>query len=231
MPTLLAFDGVDASGKTTQALLMYERLKNSGYNVKYITFPDYESESSALAKMYLNGEFGENPHDVNPYAASSFYSVDRFASYMKNWKDFYRLENSVVIANRYTTANAVHQTPKLPKNEWAGFLDWLYDFEFSKLAIPRPDLTVFFDMHTDLSLKLLKSRSKENHIPPDIHERDADYLRKSYEAARFAAAHLKWETLKCYDDTNGVLTVKPREIILDELTDLIFAKTEMKRHL
>jgi len=116
MPTLLAFDGVDASGKTTQSLLFYERLKNLGYNVKYISFPDYDSKSSALAKMYLDGEFGENSRDVNPYAASAFYSVDRFASYAKKdggWLDFYNQENSVIIANRYTTANAVHQTPKL----------------------------------------------------------------------------------------------------------------------
>lgn len=226
---LLALDGVDASGKTTQALLLYERLKTSGYNVKYITFPDYESKSSALVKMYLDGEFGNNSHNVNPYAASSFYSVDRFASYTKDWKDFYQQEGSIVIANRYTTANAVHQTPKLDKSEWVTFLDWLYDFEFNKLAIPKPDLTVFFDMHIDISLRLLKARNEENNTSPDIHEKDEDYLKKSYEAAKFAAGHLKWETLKCYDDINGTLTAKTREAILEDLTDLVFSKTEIKR--
>ena len=121
MGKLIIFEGLDGSGKGTQTKLTAQRLKEQGRELRQITFPDYESESSALVKMYLSGAFGDKPDDVNAYAASSFYAVDRFASYKTDWGEFYR-EGGLVLSDRYTTSNAVHQCSKLPPMHWDGFL-------------------------------------------------------------------------------------------------------------
>ena len=214
MGYLIAFDGIDASGKTTQAKILEQKLRESGKNILYITFPDYENESSALVRLYLNGGLGKNPAGVNAYAASSFYAADRYVSYMTNWKEFYGRENSIVLANRYTTANAVHQLSKLPEPEWDEFLDWLYDYEFDKLKIPRPDLTVLFDMHPDVAIKLIEERAKKTQTKKDIHESDPDHLRKSYEAGLYAAKYLGWEKIVCYkkDESSGLIPKTEEEI-------------------
>jgi len=222
MGYLIAFDGIDASGKTTQAKILEKKLKESGKDILYLTFPDYGSESSSLVKLYLRGDLGKNPNDVNAYAASSFYAADRYISYMKNWKEFYGKENAVILANRYTTANAVHQLSKLPETEWDKFLDWLYDYEFKKLGIPEPDLVVLFDMHPDVAIKLIEERAKETQTTKDIHEMDFEYLRKSYDAGLYAAKYLGWEKIVCYrrNDAN-VLVPKTREEISRNLFELV----------
>ena len=230
MGYIIAFDGIDASGKTTQIKMLYDRLKDLGYDVLYLTFPDYDSESSALVRLYLNGGFGKKPEDVNPYAASSFYAVDRYASYMNmdgktGWKEFYERANSIILANRYTTANAIHQMPKLNKDKWDKFLDWLWDFEYEKLKIPKPDLIVMFDMHIDVALKLLEERTDVNNTKKDIHEADPHYLKNSYEAGKYAADYLQWENLICYfQDEDNNLIPKSREEINRDLFDLIKSK-------
>ena len=135
---LLVIEGLDGSGKATQAKLLAAHLAESGRRVMEITFPDYESDSSALVKMYLSGQFGEKPDDVNPYAASSFYAVDRYASYKTKWGSFYEA-GGIVIADRYTTSNAVHQCSKLPQEQWNDFLRWAFDYEYRLLGLPAPD--------------------------------------------------------------------------------------------
>ena len=135
---LLVIEGLDGSGKATQAKLLASHLAESGRRVMEITFPDYESDSSALVKMYLSGQFGDKPDDVNPYAASSFYAVDRYASYKTKWGSFYEA-GGIVIADRYTTSNAVHQCSKLPPEQWNDFLRWAFDYEYRLLGLPAPD--------------------------------------------------------------------------------------------
>ena len=135
---LLVIEGLDGSGKATQAKLLAAHLAESGRRVMEITFPDYESDSSALVKMYLSGRFGDKPDDVNPYAASSFYAVDRYASYKTKWGSFYEA-GGIVIADRYTTSNAVHQCSKLPPEQWDDFLRWAFDYEYRLLGLPAPD--------------------------------------------------------------------------------------------
>ena len=114
---LIVIEGLDGSGKATQTALLCEALEKMGKKIRRITFPDYKEPSSALIKMYLGGEFGDDPGAVNAYAASSFYAVDRFASFIKFWKDFY-LAGGLVIADRYATSNAIYQMGKLPKSGW-----------------------------------------------------------------------------------------------------------------
>ncbi|MCL1793011.1 MAG: deoxynucleoside kinase [Oscillospiraceae bacterium] len=221
MGNLIAFDGIDASGKTTQAKILEKRLRESGREILYLSFPAYESESSSLVKLYLNGALGARPDEVNAYAASSFFAADRYISFSTGWKEFYGRPGSLIIANRYTTANAVHQLSKLPKNEWDGFLDWLYDFEFEKLKLPKPDLTVFFDMHFDVALKLVEERAKKTSAKKDIHEMDQQYLKRCCEAGKYAAEYLGWESIVCYRESeSGVLSPKSESEISEDLFEL-----------
>ena len=141
MGKIIVIDGLDGSGKATQAGLLSERLKNSGFEVRQVSFPDYESPASGALRMYLSGDFGKEPDSVNPYAASTFFAVDRFASFAKDWKEFYS-GGGIIICDRYTTSNAVHQCSKLPENEWDGFLEWLFGFEYSLMGIPAPDCVI-----------------------------------------------------------------------------------------
>ena len=150
MGKLIIFEGLDGSGKGTQAELACQNLHSKGYDPLKISFPDYDSPSSALVKMYLSGEFGQRPDDVNAYAASTFYAVDRFASYKTKWGNVYR-QNGLIISDRYTTSNAVHQCSKLPPMHWDGFLEWLFEFEYKKLGLPAPDAVVYLAVDPDVS--------------------------------------------------------------------------------
>lgn len=197
--SLIVIEGLDGSGKATQAKMLFETLKQRGDAVMQVSFPDYESESSALVRMYLNGGFGSDPNAVNPYAASSFYAVDRYASFMRNWKQFYEA-GGTVIADRYTTSNAVHQCAKLPQAEWQDFLQWLFHYEYGLLGIPAPDETVYLRVDTEVSQRLLAKRYEGDASKKDIHEADRAYLERARLAADFCAEHLSWRTVECVRD-------------------------------
>ena len=195
---LIVIEGLDGSGKATQAKRLTEALVEKGIPVREVSFPDYGSDSSALVRMYLSGQFGTDPQDVNAYAASSFFAVDRFASYKKDWhRDYAR---GVVIADRYTTSNAVHQCSKLPKEQWDDFLNWLFDFEYKKLGIPAPDRVIYLNVDPAISQALMTARYSGDENKKDIHERDIAYLRHSREAAAYCAEKLGWETVDCCRD-------------------------------
>ena len=196
---LIVIEGLDGSGKATQARRLYEALEARGLPVRKISFPDYESDSSALVKMYLAGEFGKDPDSVNAYAASTFFAVDRYASYKTNWGDFYR-EGGIVIADRYTTSNAVHQCSKLPREQWQDFLQWLFDFEYRLMGIPAPDTVVYLQVDPVVSQKLISGRYNGDESKKDIHESNTGYLNRSQQAARYCAETLGWKTVHCVRD-------------------------------
>ena len=196
---IIVIEGLDGSGKATQAGLLFDKLKSQGKNVLKVSFPDYESNSSALVKMYLNGEFGTAPDAVNPYASSSFYAVDRFASYTKNWKDFY-LNGGIVIADRYTTSNAIHQCAKLSREKWDGFIEWLFDYEYTLLGIPAPYRTIYLRVDPEISQKLMTERYNGNESKKDIHEADVDYLTRSRRSADYCAEKLGWTVIECIEN-------------------------------
>lgn len=212
---LVVLDGSDGSGKQTQTQITYERLAARGVNIRRVSFPDYNSDSSALVKMYLGGMFGDDAEAVNPYAASSFYAVDRFASYVTGWRDDY-LSGQLILADRYTPSNAIHQACKLPEQEWDLFFEWLYDYEFNLLALPRPDLVVFLDLPPVISRTLIKSRARKFE-GADIHEKDELYLEKCYACAKRAAQKLGWKTVECASD--GI--IRGENEINDEIMGLI----------
>ena len=193
--------GSDASGKATQSKKLYERLISEGYNCMKITFPDYESESSALVKMYLRGDFGSNPNDVSPYVASTFYAADRYASFKTKWEKFYN-EGGIIISDRYTTSNMVHQAAKMDEEEKEKFLNWLWDLEFNLYGIPVPDEVIFLDVDPMVSQELMKNRLNKitGEEQKDIHESNKEYLVKSYNNSLKIAEKYNWNKVICTEE-------------------------------
>ena len=199
MGRLIVIEGLDGSGKATQAKLLCEALEDKGLPVRKVSFPNYESDSSALVKMYLAGKFGTDPNAVNAYAASSFFAVDRFAGFKQDWGSFYQ-EGGIVVADRYTTSNAVHQCSKLPREQWDAYLDWLFDFEYRLMGIPAPDAVVYLQVDPEVSQKLMTGRYQGDESKKDIHESNRGYLDKSRLAAEYCAQKLDWQTVHCVKD-------------------------------
>ena len=199
MGKLIVIEGTDGSGKSTQFQLLTQRLSREGREFRQIVFPQYSEPSSALIRMYLGGEFGSRPGDVNAYAASSFYAVDRYASFKKVWGEYYN-GGGLVISDRYTTSNAVHQASKEPEDSRQSFLKWLYEFEYDHLGLPRPDLTLYLDVPTDFTEKLLRAREQDTHTQADIHEQDSEYLTTCRRMGRLAADYYGWTVISCVRD-------------------------------
>ena len=219
MGKLIVIEGLDGSGKSTQLELLNKNLKKAGISCKSVSFPDYESPSSTLVKMYLKGDFGKKPGDVNAFAASVFYAVDRYASFKSAWGNYYN-DGGTVISGRYTTSNAVHQASKLDESEWESFLSWLYDFEYNKIAIPKPDKVIFLDMPIEVSQKLLSKRYEGDETKKDIHERDIEYLDKCRKAALFTANYSNWEIIPCAKDGEARTIEEIAEDVLKSVLEL-----------
>ena len=214
---LIVLEGLDGSGKATQAKLLAEHLAAQGVPVQKITFPDYASDSSALVKMYLAGQFGQHPDDVNAYAASSFYAVDRYASYKTSWGSFYE-QGGVIIADRYTTSNAVHQCSKLPQEQWEEYLHWLFDYEFRLLGLPAPDRVIYLQVDPAVSQRLMTQRYHGDESKKDIHEADFSYLMSCREAALYAAKRFEWQVIECCDGENP--------LPIEQISQMIWEKVE-----
>ncbi|MBD5137841.1 MAG: deoxynucleoside kinase [Ruminococcus sp.] len=202
MGKLIVIDGLDGSGKTTQFDILREKL-SSVTTVKAISFPDYRNPSSALVKMYLNGELSENAADVNAYAASSFYAVDRYASYKQFWEKNY-LDGELILASRYVTSNAIHQMGKLHESEWDGYLEWLADYEYVRLGLPEPDMVIFLDMPVEISQRLMTERYNGDEKKKDIHEANVGYLKLCRRSALYAAERLGWRVVPCSRDGDAL---------------------------
>ena len=193
---LIVLEGTDGSGKATQAGLLCKSLAARGIPWREIDFPRYGKPSAAMVQEYLDGKLGSHPGDVNAYAASSFYSVDRYASYKTLWGRFYH-DGGTVIADRYTTSNAVHQCSKLPREEWDAYLAWLFDFEYRKIAIPEPDTVVYLDVDPEVSQRLMSQRYHGDEEKKDIHEKNMEYLQHSRQAGQYCAKALGWKRVAC----------------------------------
>ena len=202
MGKLIVIEGLDSSGKQTQTELLCKALSEKNIPVKKVSFPCYDEPSSALVKMYLAGEFGQEAESVNPYAASSFYAVDRYASFKKDWETFYN-DGGIVVADRYTTSNMIHQAGKIKDmQERDAYLKWLYEYEFSYLQLPKPDAVLFLEMEPEVSARLMKERANKitGSMEKDIHEKDKNHLINSYESAVYVAEKFGWKRVKCVKD-------------------------------
>lgn len=199
MGKLIVFEGTDGSGKSTQFSLLTRRLEARGVDFRTMVFPQYTEPSSALIRMYLGGEFGARPSDVNAYTASTFYAVDRFAAFRKVWGEYYR-NGGLMLSDRYTTSNAVHQGCKLSDDELPAFFGWLYDLEYVKMGLPQPDLVIYLDVDIETSLARMKHRQDKTHTAADIHEKDVEYLRRCLHTADMAADYYGWTRIPFMKD-------------------------------
>ena len=210
---LIVIEGLDGSGKGTQTALLRERILSAGYAVRHISFPNYSETSAALVKSYLAGEFGSTPESVNAYAASSFYAVDRYAAYKKHWESDY-LGGVNILADRYTTSNAVYQMTKIPPEKWDSYLGWLEDYEYRLLELPSPDVVIYLDMPPQVSQRLMSGRYSGDESLKDIHEASISFQEQCRRSALYSAGKLGWTVIGCSDGDN------PRSI--DEIADEIW---------
>ena len=223
MGKLFVIDGTDGSGKQTQFNKLQEKLKEEGIDYKVVSFPNYESPSSSLVKMYLSGEFGKNAKEISPYIASTFYAADRYATFQTGYKEYYE-KGGIILADRYTTANMVHQAGKIKdKEERKKFLNWLWDFEFNLYGLPVPAEVFFLNMPPEYSAKLMKNRENKitHEAKKDIHEKDQVYLTQAYNAACELSKEYNWYEIKCVED-GKIRTIQ-------DINDEIF--TEVKKHI
>ncbi|MBE7039412.1 MAG: thymidylate kinase [Ruminococcaceae bacterium] len=218
MGKLIVIEGVDASGKQTQTDLLLKSLKSDGLKVRTVSFPDYESDFSLPVRRYLAGDLGNDPKAVNAYAASTFYAIDRYASFVRDWGEFYK-EGGIIIADRYVTSNIVHQASKVEKDEKEDFIKWLSELEYEKLGLPVPDGVIFLDMPPAFARELMRERMNKitGDAQKDIHERDTDYLETSYNNAVSIARLLKWNKVSCIKDEK----VRTREEIAHEIYEKV----------
>lgn len=216
MGKLIVIEGTDGSGKSTQFGLLSQRLEKENVEFKHLVFPRYSEPSSALIRMYLGGEFGKNPSDVNAYAASAFYAVDRYASYKMDWGKWYE-EGGLILSDRYTTSNAVHQASKEPEDKQKAYLQWLYDFEYDKLGLPSPDLVIYLDVPTDYTERMLRGREQDTNTKADIHEQDMTYLATCRKTGKTAAAYYGWKVIQCVRDGQ----MRSREDIHNEIYNAV----------
>ena len=222
MGKLFVIDGTDGSGKQTQSSLLKERLQKDGIDFKSISFPNYDSPSSALVKMYLEGDFGENQKDVSPYIASTFYAADRYATFKKDFDKYYN-NGGIIIADRYTTSNMIHQAGIIKdKQEREKFLKWLWDFEFNLYGLPIPTEVIFLNMPPDYTEKLIQDR--ENKI---THEKQKDIIEKNkqntidaYNNALELVKKYNWYEIKCVKDDK----IRTIEDINGEIYELVKKK-------
>ena len=221
MGKLIVIEGTDGSGKSTQFRLLTQRLEQENRAFQRLVFPQYAEPSSALIRMYLGGEFGSKPSDVNAYAASTFYAVDRYASYKKVWGQWYE-NGGLIVSDRYTTSNAVHQASKEPEEKREEFLAWLYDLEYNRLGLPAPDLVIYLDVPTDFTEAMMRRREADTNTHADIHEQDMDYLSTCRRMGKAAADYYGWKVIRCVE--NGKM--RTIEDIHEEIYRLVAAHLE-----
>lgn len=213
---LIIIEGLDGSGKSTQIEILRKRAQQTGKRVRQVKFPNYAEDSSALVRAYLAGELG-SLHEINAYAASVLYSVDRYATFRRHMKEDYD-NGCIFLLDRYTTANMYHQTTKLPKEEWDSFLDWLEDLEYGKMGLPKPDLVLYLDMKPQTAKKLMENRYHGDESKKDLHEADFSYLLSCRDAALYAAQRCGWEVLSCCDGESP--------LPIDTISQMIWQKVE-----
>lgn len=221
MGKLIVLEGLDGCGKSTQLELLTNKLEESNFDFKKIKLPDYESQSSTLVKMYLDGELGDNPMELNPYAVSSFYACDRYINYNLKWRSDYE-SGKLIVADRYTTSNAIYQATKFDDDDREKFLEFLFDYEYEKIKLPKPDLVIFLDMPTEISQRLMSERYQGDENKKDLHEIDVKFLNDCRKNALFVAKKYQWKVLNCYKNSDPLPIETIEKEIWNEVKQIIY---------
>lgn len=211
---IIVIEGLDGSGKNTQSKILVEKLRLLNKNVKMVSMPNYNSESSGPVRMYLNYEIADNPMKINPYASSSFFAVDRFINYFCDWKKFYQTKDSILICDRYSTSNMIYHLAKIKEEDWDSFLEWICTYEYKYLEIPVPDLVLYLRVPIDISQKLMENRSKTH----DLHESNLEFLKLCKKSCEYVSCKFNWKIIDCYLDKNNM---KPIKDISDQIFEYV----------
>lgn len=214
MKKIFVIEGIDGSGKQTQTTKLVENLEKLNINTFTTSFPNYDSQSSGPVKEYLNGNISKNPNDISPKAASTFYSVDRYITFNNKILPYYKDDKTVIVLDRYTQSNLIHQGGKLIENENSKiqldeFYKWLYNFEYNDLELPKPTAVIFLYIPTEYTLSLTKNRINKfsEQKEKDIHEKNIKHLLDAEKAALYYAHKLGWHTIECIRD-NKIRTIE-----------------------
>jgi dTMP kinase len=191
---LIVIEGTDGTGKGTQTLLLEKDLAKKGYKVKVFDFPMYHLKSSSVIKKYLAGELGKLD-SVSPYQTSILFAMNRFEA-VNEIKDYLNL-NYIVLANRYTTSNMGHQAGRIAKTKDKNkFLNWLSDFEYNILGVPKPDKVILLHLKPELAQKRVDTKGKRSYLKNktrDIYEDNLSHLCSAYENYLWIAKKYKWD--------------------------------------
>lgn len=215
---IIVLEGLDGCGKSTQLELVVKALAEKGLRVRLVSFPNYDSHSGRIVSDYLKGDI---PCEgaVGAYAASSFYAADRYISFNTDWKSNYD-NGEIIVCGRYTTSNAIYQMTKLDESERDEFLSWLWDYEYNKLGIPRPDKVIFLEMPLEVSQKLLSARYNGDETKKDIHESNMMFMSKCRDSALYTAEKCGWEMISCSDGSAPLSIESIHQRILSSIEEL-----------
>lgn len=214
---IIVLEGLDGSGKSTQSKFLFDKFCSLKRHVKLISMPNYSSLSSGPIKMYLNKKISDNPFNINPFASSSFFAVDRFINYMCDWNQFYYSKEYTIICDRYSTSNMIYQLAKINKNKWNSFIDWICDYEYNKLEIPHPDVVIYLRVPLNISQHLIELRS----VPSDLHESNMDFLKLCSQAADYSAKKFGWVVIECSENGKNI---DPLEVISSKIENILKIK-------
>lgn len=224
MGKIIVIDGTDSSGKETQTKLLFEKIKKEYPKTIKISFPNYDSPACEPVKMYLAGKFGEDASKINPYPVSTMYAIDRYASFKENWEKYYN-DDYIIITDRYVSSNMIHQASKIEDEvEKNKYLDWLEDLEYNKMQIPKENIILFLKMPIEKANELMAERKNKitGETEKDIHEKNKDYLKKSYENACFISKKYSWEEVECVNIENNNLRT------IEEINEEMYIKVKNK---
>lgn len=219
---LIVLDGTDGSGKKTQTDLLLARLDKEGIEKEYADFPRYGKRSAVMVEDYLNGEFGK-ANEVNPYAASLFYAIDRFAA----GKDLLSSidEGKIVVANRYVSSNMGHQGGKIQDEaERIKYFDWVENMEYNQLGIPRPDATILLYVPAKIAQGLVGKKEAREYLKGktyDIHEEDLNHLENAEKTYLEAAEKFGFKIISCVENGELLSREKIHEKVWEVVEKLI----------
>lgn len=219
----IVIEGTDGSGKKTQAKILCEKLNEAGINCIVQSFPNYDSPACTPVKMYLNGEFGDIGC-LDAYQANSLYAVDRLCT-MMGLKDHIENGGSIVF-DRYVESTMLHQAALIENQEERDkFLDYVNDFEFGKLKLPKPDLVIFLDVPVEVSKKLADSREEyKSGNKKDILEQDISHLTKAYNSGKYVANKYGWTQISCLNESGNLKSIEEISNDIFEVVKKLFNK-------
>ena len=216
---LIVIEGAsDGIGKSTQFDLLKERLINDGETIINHHFPTYNEYQGKPVEEYLKGKFGD-PKDLSPYFINSLYAVDRAVTYNLKLKKGLE-EGNIILLDRYTTSSLIYQSALIEDiEEKKKFLDYVIDFEYNKIGIKEPDLTIFLYAPLEVINEMRRKRKEESGevFEGDIHENNLDFMKKVYDNAMFVADYLNWSKIDCSNNQG----MKGIEEIHEEIYKLV----------